>query len=961
MGKIDFEAIKRAVDAVAVIQSYGVALKKEGKDWIGLCPFHDDKKPSLRVSQSKGLWRCMSCGAAGDAIRFVAKKEGIDDKEAALKLLATLPGVQRASQLEKKKPSLPVVPPNVAADLLNRVAAFYHRTLFRDKAGLDYLASRNLADPAMLESFRIGYCNGTLKNALPKSGEILRQLQALGILNAKGNEVFYGRVTVPILAGETVVGLYGRKVEGPDAKLPAEAAPHLYLAGSHQAAFNASATKSAEQILFTEAIFDALSLWQAGQRAAVPLYGADGWTGHHESLLRETTAREILLCLDNDDAGRRATQALAEKIRAAFPQLAVRAIAWPEGVKDANAFLSSRPVSDLARVLDPGPADAGASGGAASLPPRQDEKLEPREGGFVLAYPNRRYEVVAVEKLGAARLRATVKALGLEPGRFHVETLDLYSAKSRRLFAAEAGRLFRLPAEITEADLDRVLLEADRRADADRAPEKGAGAAPLPLSAQDKEAALKLGKSADLAGEIVRDLKRLGIVGEERNGAVLYLTMTSRKMDEPLAAHILSSSGAGKSYLQDSVLSLCPEEDLIKLTSLTDQALFYKGEDSLRHKCLCVEEVAGAEGARYAVRNLISAKKLTIEATIKNPLTGKMETQVNTVYGPTAVFETTTRPDTDAETKSRYLLLSIDESPEQTKAIVSAQRQRHTLAALVAKKERAAIRRRHHAFQRLLRPLPVVNPYEPLLNYGDERLSTRRDQPKYLNLILAVAFLHQMQRPVRHHPVLGDYIEATLDDIAIANELATELFGSSLDDLSSPSRNLACLMADYVAKQAAKARTSWEKIDFTRRELREAIKWSDARLRIHLGELTALEYLGSLCGGAGSAFRYRLLVAPEAIRSGARLVPGLKSVEELRRAADLAGLNSHLAAENRHLAGQNDHLAGKNGHLAGTSQPASARLKNGATALAAGEKKTSAGHLAGFAGEPIPALNGSAA
>ena len=941
---VDFEAVKRAVDVAAIIESYGVALKKEGKDWLGLCPFHDDKKPSLRVTPGKGLWRCMSCGAAGNAIQFVARKENIGDKEAALKLLATLPGVQRASQLEKEKPSLPAVSPNVAADLLNRVAAFYHRTLFRDKAGLDYLASRNLADPAMLESFRVGYCNGTLKNALPKAGEILQQLQALGVLNAKGNEVFYGRVTVPVLDGETVVGLYGRKVEG--GKLPAEAAPHLYLAGSHKAAFNAAATKSAERIIFTEAIFDALSLWQAGQRAAVPLYGADGWTGHHESLLRETAAREVVMAFDNDDAGRRATQALTEKIRAAFPQFIVRAIAWPAGVKDANAFFSSRCAADFARVLDPGPADAGASGGAATTP-RQEEKLEPREGGFALVYPNRRYEVVALEKLGAARLRATVKALGLEPGRFHVETLDLYSARARRLFAAEAARLFRLPAEVTEADLDKVLVAAEGRADADRAPggseaSTGAGAAPLPLSAQDKEAALKLGKSADLAGEIVRDLKKLGIVGEERNGAVLYLTMTSRKMDDPLAAHILSSSGAGKSYLQDAVLSLCPEEDLIKLTALTDQALFYKGPDSLRHKCLCVEEVAGAEGARYAVRNLISAKKLTIEATIKNPLTGKMETQTNTVYGPTAVFETTTRPDTDAETKSRYLLLSIDESPEQTKAIVSAQRQRHTLTALVAKKEREAIRRRHHAFQRCLRSLPVVNPYEPLLNYGDERLSTRRDQPKYLNLILAVAFLHQMQRPVRHHPVLGDYIEATLDDVAMANELAVELFGASLDELSAPGRRLAEQLAGYV--HVLGKGHGWEKIDFGRKELRAALKWSDTRLRVHLAELVRLEYVQPLCGMNGSAYRYRLAVSPEEILAGGRFVPGLKSVEELRRAADLAGLESHLA--------------GQNGHLAATSPVENGGVKNGLPQRRNGQRAV---HLAAFKGEPIPALNGSAA
>jgi DNA primase len=950
MPKIDFDQIKKTVDVVAVIEAHGVSLKREGKDWIGLCPFHDDKKPSLRVTPGKGLWRCMSCEAAGNAIQFVARKEGIDDKAAALKLLATLPGVKRAAQLEEKKSI--VVPPNVAADLLNRVASFYHRTLFKDKAGLDYLASRNLADPTMLETFRVGYCNGTLKNALPKSGEVTQQLQALGILNAKGNEVFYGRITVPVIDGENVVGLYGRKVE--PGKLSADSSPHMYLAGGHKAAFNASSTKNAERIIITEAIFDALSLWQAGHRAVIALYGKGGWTEHHERAVRESSAKEILLALDNDQAGHDGTQRTKEKLSALTPACTVRVLTWPEGVKDANAFFSSRSASEFAALLG-GPKPPAEPVTAGEEKSSTEPKLEPREGGFALVHPNRRYEVLAVEKVGTTRLRATVKALGLEPGRFHVETTDLYSARARRLFAAEAARLFRLPPEITESDLDRILLAAETHA------ASGAAAKPAltTISDADREAAFKLGRSADLVGEIQRDLGKLGLIGEETNRLLIYLAMTSRKMDDPLAVQILSASGAGKSYLQDAVLSLCPEEDLIKLTALTDQALFYKGEDSLRHKCLAVEEVAGAEGARYAVRNLISAKKLSIEATIKNPLSGKMETQVNTVYGPTAVFETTTQPGTDAETKSRFILLSIDESAEQTRLIVAAQRERHTLDAMIARKERAATWRRHHAFQRLLRPLCVVNPYEPLLGYGDDRLATRRDQPKYLNLILAVAFLHQMKRPVRHHALLGDYIEATLDDIAIANELATELFGASLDDLSSPSRNLACLMADYVAAQAAQRRTSWEKVDFTRRELREAIRWSDARLRIHLGELAALEYLGSLCGGSGSAFRYRLLVSPEAIRSGARLVPGLKPLEEVRRAANLAGLNGHLAAQKPNLAGQKAYLAGKNDHLAGTSQLASARLKNGATDLAAGEKKTSAAHLAGVRGEHIPALNGS--
>ncbi|MGA2051710.1 MAG: CHC2 zinc finger domain-containing protein [Opitutales bacterium] len=924
-GWVDFEAVKKAAGIVGVVESHGVALKKEGKDYIGLCPFHADRKPSLRVTPGKELWRCVGCGATGNVIQFVAKKAGVTEKEAARRLLAAVPGLRPAAQLEKKV--LPAVPPQVAADLLHRVVNFYARTLTKDRAGLDYLTSRNLSSPALLENFRLGYCNGTLKNALPKSGELISQLQALGVLNAKGNEVFYGRVTVPIVDGDgVVVGLYGRKVEGDGARLPADSAPHIYLAGGHRAVFNAAAAKGAKRLIIVEAIFDALSLWQAGWTSVVPLYGKDGFTLHHETLLKENPpSEEIIVALDQDEngAGQKAALQLEEKLATTLPQCPARVIAWPDGMKDANKFFSSsRPdaARQFAAILDP--VTAGEKTPAEN-PATETPRHEARENGFALVWSNRRYDVLGITQPNPTRLKATVKALGAEPGRCHVETLDLYSSRARRLYAAEAARLLRVSIEIAESDLGKILTAAERHA------EQISTATLIVITEADRAEGMKLGRSPDLIACIQSDFVKLGLIGEERNALFMYLAMTSRKMDDPLAIQMLSSSGSGKSYTQDNVLSLCPEEDLIKLTSLSSQALFYKGEDSLRHKVLAVEEVAGAEGARYALRNLISAKKLTIETTVKNPLTGRMETQVNTVHGPTAVFETTTQPDTDPETKSRYILLSLDESPEQTRLILAAQRRGHTLDALVARKERAAIVRRHHAFQRLLRPLAVVNPFEPWLGYADDRLAMRRDQPKYLNLILAVTFLHQFQRPIKTHPVLGEYIEATLDDIAVANDLATELFGASLDDLSAPGRRLAGQLGDYVAKQAATKRHGWEKVEFSRRDLREALHWSDTRLRVHLYELVRLEYVQPLGGANGTAYRYRVLVAPSEMRSEGRFLSGLKSVEQLKKEAHLAGLTSHLAAKNGHPAGSNGHLAATPPHHNGGAQNGHSPSENG--------------------------------
>ncbi|MGH9592563.1 MAG: hypothetical protein ACRD5L_05685, partial [Bryobacteraceae bacterium] len=536
-------------------------------------------------------------------------------------------------------------------------------------------------------------------------------------------------------------------------------------------------------------------------------------------------------------------------------------------------------------------------------------------------------------------LKATVRAIG-EQGRFAIDTVDFYLSRSRRGFMCEAARLFRETVEMIEGDLNRLIVQLETYAQ-----NKAVANVALPLvSDADQAEALKLGRAPDLAGEILRDMERLGMMGEASNKLIGYLVMTSRKLADPLSLLILSGSGAGKSHLQDTVLSLCPDEDLIKLTSLTDRALFYKGEDSLKHKVLAVEELAGAQGADYAIRNLISAKKLVIESTVKNALTGKLETQVNTVYGPTTVFETTTNPRTDAETRSRFILISVDESLEQTRAILQAQRQSHTLDGWRQRQARAGIVRRHHALQRLLKPVAVVNPFEPLLSYPDEQLLVRRDHPKYLHLILAVTFLHQFQRPIKHDAVVGDYIETTLDDIAIANDLAHQLFGHSLDDLSRPSRQLLQLIGDYVCKKAGGG--PLEKATFTRRELREAFKWGDTRLRIHLDELAEMEYLAPLTGRFGQTYHYRLLDTPT--DEPGRFLAGLKSVEQLRQEANLAGVLPNLAPQN--------------GHLAPTSQVEKREVQNAVLARKHRGLTTGPANLAPVPGAPVPvagAVNGA--
>ena len=930
MNASDLSRLKQSIDLVAVVQSRGVKLVKQGKDYVGLCPFHKEKTPSFHVTPSKNLFNCLGCHVGGSVIDFIMRQDGLTKSEAVAWLKE-----HSGSVFTRTTPTAApakILKPEDAEALLQRVVKFYVRTLRKDPAGMGYLNRRNLSGATMLEAFQIGYSNGSLLRALPKSGDLIRNLKTLGVLNAKGQEHFRGCVTVPIFdAAGKVTGIYGRRVMDAEPQ-------HLYLPGPHRGVFNGAAAKTSQSLFITEAIFDAMSLWQAGFKNVIALYGAHGWTDDHEKLLRDNGTTEIYLALDNDKTGEEATARLKDEVLPPLVKI-IRVVKWPEGVKDANEFFASRSPADFEKqCLEPlKPAQPPKSEVTEKL---GDEEITMTPDGFAARYGQRRYELHAIEQQKQARLRATVKAFaaagGGAPGGahcFHIDTVDFYVSRSRRIFISEVARLFRETVEVIEADVNRLIGQVEAYAQKQLAESHSQV---VLVSDTDKAEALKLGRHPDLAGEILRDMEKLGLIGEATNKLIGYLTMTSRKMPDPLALLTLSGSGSGKSHLQDTILCLCPDEDLIKLTSLTDRALFYKGEDSLKNKVLAVEELAGATGADYAIRNLISAKKLVIESTIKNPLTGKLETQVNTVNGPTAVFQTTTNPRTDAETRSRFVVISVDESPEQTRAILAAQRQSHTREGWQRRLAREAILKRHQSFQRLLRPLKIINPFEPLLSYPDESLLVRRDQPKYLNLILAVTFLYQLQRPVQNDAELGDHIETTLDDIAIANELAHELFGHSLDDLSRPSRELLRLVYQHVQRQAAASKTG--DVTFNRRELREAFKWGDTRLRTHLDELVEMEYVVPLSGRFGQTYQYRLVYEPT--DEPGRFLSGLKSVEQLRKTANLAGLLTHLAPQN--------------GHLAPTSQVSIREVKNGVSSNNSGRFMKPAGNLAPVLGGHIP-------
>jgi hypothetical protein len=198
--------------------------------------------------------------------------------------------------------------------------------------------------------------------------------------------------------------------------------------------------------------------------------------------------------------------------------------------------------------------------------------------------------------------------------------------------------------------------------------------------------------------------------------------------------------------------------------------------------------------------------------------------------------------------------------------------------------------RRHRTFQRVLEPLHIVNPYAEQLRYGDGRLPGRRDQPKYLTLIDALAFLRQLQKPAKTHAGRR-YVEVDLDDIRLANDLATELLGHSLDELSRPAYELLVLLekmrAEWVKTAAAaksKQAHALENFSFSRRQVREFAGWAHHRVHRYLAELIELEYVGAEGVRHGCLQRHCLLWEGQG-QDGGKFLLGLKSPAELRPVA----------------------------------------------------------------------------
>ncbi|GIU85388.1 MAG: hypothetical protein KatS3mg008_2163 [Acidimicrobiales bacterium] len=334
----DVAAVRDATDLVALVSQY-TSLRKVGRRWVGLCPFHAEKTPSFSVNAERGLYYCFGCHAAGDAITFVRETEHLDFAE-AVESLARRAGIrvrrthERSDASQRRKQML--------LDAVAKAAEWYHqRLLSAPDAGKAraYLRSRGI-DGDLVREFRLGWAPegwDELARALGLSDAVF-QGAGLGFVNSAGRQVdaFRGRIVFPICDVQgRPVGFGARSLPGgggPKYKNTAETA--IYQKG--RALYGLDKAKEeivrSGEVVVCEGYTDVLGFARIGMRRAVATCGT-ALTEEHVRLLRRFAGR-IVLAFDADEAGRAAAERVYEWEQRHGVEFAVAVL--PEGKDPAD-------------------------------------------------------------------------------------------------------------------------------------------------------------------------------------------------------------------------------------------------------------------------------------------------------------------------------------------------------------------------------------------------------------------------------------------------------------------------------------------------------------------------------------------------------------------------------------------------------------------------------------------------
>ena len=294
------EKLKNQIDIVDIIEHF-LPVKKMGANYKCVCPFHDDRNPSMSISQSKQIFHCFACKAGGDAIKFVMDYEKLTYPE-AIERIASLVNFS----LEYTNDKAPTQKEN--KHILEKANAFYRSEFFKHEAAVRYIYSRGIND-AMIEKFELGWAGDSSSTIRLLQNENIEPKEALEVGIVKQNEKgiyasFIERITFPIYSHTTrLVGFGGRTISDHPAKYVNS--PQSVVFDKSKLFYGYHLAKQSifekKQIIITEGYLDVIMLHYAGFTNAVAVLGTALTTSHLPLLKRGEIS--VVLCFDGDGAG----------------------------------------------------------------------------------------------------------------------------------------------------------------------------------------------------------------------------------------------------------------------------------------------------------------------------------------------------------------------------------------------------------------------------------------------------------------------------------------------------------------------------------------------------------------------------------------------------------------------------------------------------------------------------------
>ncbi len=503
-----------------------------------------------------------------------------------------------------------------------------------------------------------------------------------------------------------------------------------------------------------------------------------------------------------------------------------------------------------------------------------------RDGLFhVFRVAGTTYRLGGVKALFVTSLRVNVRASNGKVSYY--DSIDLYAARARSSFAQAVNRAWGAEPVRIERDLVMILeyLEKER----DEALRVGTKREAVEMTASERDSGLDLLRDPRLFDRVASDLTALGYVGEELNKHLLYLCASSRKLDDPISVIILSQSASGKSFLVDCVKRLMPPEEVVAVTSLSDQALNYI--DDLSHKFLVLGEAVHGEVIEYQIREMLSGKELSRLVTVKDPESGKMQSRVVRTPVIVASVMSGTNHAINPENSSRCFVVNTDESREQTERIQKSQRAKYSLERIMDGREGIArIVKAHRAAQRLLTKRNVVNDFAPLLDFPTSLMRTRRDHDRFLDLIACVAFVRQFQKKEERAGEVH-FIRCDMEDYRVAYRIMVEgVLSSTLRELPAGSQLLYTEIRKLAQAEAVKQGIEATEVSMTQRQIREVTGLAHTWVRQNIRQLVEYEYLTvTRGGGERSKGFYRLKEDAEIGRTDLSMIPTPEAMQRMVR------------------------------------------------------------------------------